>query len=340
VANADAFMKGLAAALTEAKDIEDAEESGPQPSDLASQSSSVSERDDEAPASENDPSVTSFLPAQMTGKRYIKRLEKAVSAWEPQEDLGAVELRKLRQGAVACRFANDLTPALRLQMGRFLLDAKRRLKHGDWQSFLKSAAGVSRANAARLIAVADAIGDVNHAVLLGDDLIDKIFKARAPVTVLDSICAAKTREEAGAILDTWKNQAKITAVMAPVAGAEKLPEATKATLAAKDIPAALRELATRNDDPEAVVTLFRETLTEVGTPVAATNIVRQKTMGRQVQRPLNLSSFRRLVEDLSEAEGLEEDEELSGAMAQVMQGLERLVQLTDTRRAGLLTGEQ
>lgn len=174
-----------------------------QPTNMPASQATVAELED-------DTSLLTYLPSEVIGKRTLNAIRKEVDRWQPPKLLSKPDVRKFKTVAFMSRFVSTIDVAAKHQIGVFLLDAKEKIKHGEFGTYIEDACGLSSRTARKYMRIAEVFKDPRLVNLLGFDFCADLVGEDLPQNILDRLQAVETRFEAEGILQEWEESQTIS----------------------------------------------------------------------------------------------------------------------------------
>lgn len=283
----------------------------------------------------DDVAITTLIPQEAQSKRVLKACQRAVSKWAPPETLSSREATKYRHVAVAVRAAEVVAGVSKLQLGLLLIEAKERLKRGQWCDYVETACGIPRRRASACMAVAKMFKDHRVVLALGYEFCIEIAESSPPEDVIGRIAGAPDRAAAELVFQEWQQDVRIADAFAGLAiekPAEVFGRDLACDLAAPNIVRELRERACEIKEPGAVRDLlntYRQKLAEGKDGHTAFIEAQGQEQAHAAPKKLRLKNLFARIDALSRYKDAEVDDraaELAREIEEKLLELEQLVQ--------------
>lgn len=296
----------------------------------------ASEADDAAQEGGDDLVITRFLPRHAQGKRPLRKVLKEIDLrWKAPKELTVQEARQYRSYAAMARVLDVLTSEGRFEIGKFLLHAKERIKHGQFTTFIRQAMDIHPRTATRYMRIAETFTDPHAVTIIGYDLALDLVKADAPQEVIDEIQRSGSREQAERIFERWQEDEQIASAWRGIN--DQAVEAFGRELALEyskpRIPAELRRMARESENDTQARELLGAFHTACGeglSPDHAVQAVKARKRGENPPRPVlpirNLQTRFEALQGLGEVELKPEEQRSVKQIEQMLLSLTQALQ--------------
>lgn len=157
----------------------------------------------------SEKSILQLIPHEAQSKRGFKLCTSAVDKWEPPKELSKREVDKYRQTAMVGRVSDLISTASRLQLGLLLIEAKERLKHGQFRKYVEQACGIDPRRSAEFMAVARTFTDHRLVLAFGYDFCVQVATKSPPQAILDRITGSPDRATAQMNFESWLEDVRV-----------------------------------------------------------------------------------------------------------------------------------